>query len=111
MAKVAGTFGHVAGARLTAGLSVDDTLTGVHEASELRAARFHGLWEADAAFCDRHAALETFHVIMQRTQKASRKIYKKKKRVNSFLIHILGTETVEKTLKHERNAMQRFCLE
>lgn len=52
VSKMAGTFGHITRTGLTAGLSVDDTLSGVHEATEFRAARLHRLREADAAFCD-----------------------------------------------------------
>lgn len=57
---MAGTFGHIAGTGLTAGLSVDDTLSGVHEATEFWAARLHRLREADAAFCDRHTSLKHY---------------------------------------------------
>lgn len=58
VSKVAGTFGHITGTGLTTGLSVDDTLSGIHETAELWAPRFHSFWEADATFGDGHTSLK-----------------------------------------------------
>lgn len=55
--KVTGTLGHVARASLTAGVPVDDTLTRVHEATQLGPAALHRLGEADAAIGHRHTTL------------------------------------------------------
>ena len=48
VAEVTGTLGHVSGASLASGRSVDDALTRVHETTNLGAAALHRLGKADA---------------------------------------------------------------
>jgi len=55
--KVAGAFGHVAGARLAARRSVDNALARIHQTAQLGAATLHRFGELDAALGNGHAAL------------------------------------------------------
>ena len=50
VSEMSGTFSHVSGAGLTSRQTVDDALTRVHEAAELRASALHHFRKPDATF-------------------------------------------------------------
>lgn len=50
--KMTGTFCHITSACLTSRISVNDTLSWIHEAAQFRAATFHGFWKSYATICD-----------------------------------------------------------
>lgn len=73
MAEVAGTLGHVPGTSLAAGMTINDALSGIHEATKFGAARFHGLREADATLGDRHSTLK--HCLLEESQRSFRLVW------------------------------------
>lgn len=57
MTKMARAFCHVTSTCLTSGISVDNTLSRVHETTQFRASALHGFRKTYAAICDGHTTL------------------------------------------------------
>ena len=54
VAKMSWAFCHASRAGLTPRLSIDDTLPGIHQTSQLGSPSLHNLCESDASFSDGH---------------------------------------------------------
>lgn len=54
---MSGTFCHITSTRLTSWISVDDTLSRIHETTQFRSTTFHGLRKHNSSFGHRHSSL------------------------------------------------------